>query len=883
MRFSVAFLIASVAVSSIGVRGSNSLTRDEFDSVIKTMATSDFGLEFSTSAIGPATTESTFSSTLAAQWHTNAQQPEETAPYLVCETTPGLSGYARAVRIATRCNRTGFGRDVVQNLAERTCFDDQLVPAAARACADGDEDIHVVPYSAWHKISAASFLGSLQQASDGVGAARYAGTFCRDPLSDVSTHFDVAHRALQRTFDDNADCVGSLMTVGGRGAALIDLFRLTAQDSRLLLHQTAGTPALPVGCVVSLVESLASHPFVCTVEHDPPVRTLNQQARWIIQGSVYGDDGSMELPLHRAGLRGENQVAQISDTGVSVNSCYFYDRDGEVVRDRSATVDATRRKVIQYYARVSAEDEHGHGSHCAGTILGKVCPYDDDGCKTSSNMDGTAPEAKIAVYDIGNNEILAPEWADPMFVRGMAAGATVHSASWGNELNYYQEHDKDYDKFQYQNDQFLVVFAAGNSGEDNAQNTVSSVAKNNLNVCASRNKDRGLGELYVATFSSMGPSADGRIKPDICAPGHWIGSAAKGLARQCNYVNLAGSSMACPGVAGAALLVRQYFVDGFSPSGTKVPADGFEPSGALVKAVILNSGRLMLGRDNSDNNRPVFPSTEFDGSQGFGLISLVDGLYLHDTSQVKVRVWDRERLTNGQAWTMSFTLGTCPAAHTSVTLTYFDKENNNRGCNPCRVNRLDLTVDKDGVTSYPNGGTGADEKNNSQRVRLPHVAGDVLTVNNNGCNPCRVNHLDLTVDKDGVPSYPNGGTGADEKNNSQRVRLPHVAGDVLTVTVRAANLATATQKFALVVSGCIESQHDTLIACKEEGTDKYEKRLASNKKENRARKKLCPKTPQLERKSCMKKYRDELREQNKVAKKVLRKDHRICQRFYEEE
>jgi len=288
--------------------------------------------------------------------------------------------------------------------------------------------------------------------------------------------------------------------------------------------------------------------------------------------------------------------------------------------------------------------------------------------------------------------------------------------------------------------------------------------------------------------------------------------------------------MACPGVAGAALLVRQYFVEGFSPSGTKVPEDGFEPSGALVKAVILNSGRLMLGRDNSDYNRPVFPSTEFDGSQGFGLISLVDGLYLHETSQGKVRVWDRESLTNGQEWTMSFTLGTCPAAHTSVTLTYFDKENNNPGCDPCLVNRLDLTVEKDGVTSYPNGRTGADEKNNSQRVRLPHVAGDVLTVK-----------------------------------------------------VRAVNLATAYQKFALVVSGCIESQHDTLLACQKEGTDKNEKRLALNKNENRARKKLCPKPPQLERKPCMKKTRDEFKEQKKVAKKVLKKDHRICQRFYEEE
>jgi len=410
-------------------------------------------------------------------------------------------------------------------------------------------------------------------------------------------------------------------------------------------------------------------------------------------------------------------------------------------------VDSARRKVIQYYAKASSEDESGHGSHCAGTILGKVCPD----CSTSSNRDGAAPEAKIAVYDIGGSKYLYPDLSDPMFVRGMTAGATVHSASWGNRINSYQNRDLDYDRFQHQNDSFLVVFAAGNSGTFNTKNTSTGVAKNNLNVCASKNKGQGLGELYTAHFSSMGPSADGRIKPDICAPGHSISSASNGLNRQCNSASMSGTSMACPGVAGAALLVRQYFVDGFSPSGTKVPEDGFEPSGALVKAVILNSGRVMLGRDNG-NFKPVFPSTEFDESQGFGLISLVDGLYLQDKSKGKVLVWDREPLTSGQEWNMSFQLGTCMAEHTSVTLSYFDKENNSISCNPCIVNRLDLTVEKDGITYYPNG---------------------------------------LTK--------------ADVKNNSQRIRIPHIVGDLLTVKVRATNLATDKQKFALVVSGCLDA------------------------------------------------------------------------------
>mmetsp|Transcript_18280 Transcript_18280/g.36428 ORF Transcript_18280/g.36428 Transcript_18280/m.36428 type:complete len:977 (-) Transcript_18280:130-3060(-) len=746
MRFSVAFLTASAAVFSIGVHASNSLSRDELDSIIKTVATSDFGLLLANSAIGPTTTDITFSSKINTQWNINVQQPDETAPYLVCETTPGLSGYERAVRIETLCSRNGFGQDIVQNLEERTCFNDQLDPANALACSMNDDHIHVVPYSSWNKISAASFIESLGENFDVVESVRYAGNFCEDPSSNVNRNHNVARWALKQTFGDNGNCVSSLITVGGSRASFTDIFSFNVKESRLLLRQMEGKPALPVGCVLSLVESLASHPFVCSVEYDPPVIIFNHEARWIIQGSVYGDNNSMDLPLHQVGISGENQVVQMSDTGVSVNSCYFFDNDGEVVRDKSANVDSARRKVIQYYAKASSEDESGHGSHCAGTILGKVCPD----CSTSSNRDGAAPEAKIAVYDIGGSKYLYPDLSDPMFVRGMTAGATVHSASWGNRINSYQNRDLDYDRFQHQNDSFLVVFAAGNSGTFNTKNTSTGVAKNNLNVCASKNKGQGLGELYTAHFSSMGPSADGRIKPDICAPGHSISSASNGLNRQCNSASMSGTSMACPGVAGAALLVRQYFVDGFSPSGTKVPEDGFEPSGALVKAVILNSGRVMLGRDNG-NFKPVFPSTEFDESQGFGLISLVDGLYLQDKSKGKVLVWDREPLTSGQEWNMSFQLGTCMAEHTSVTLSYFDKENNSISCNPCIVNRLDLTVEKDGITYYPNG---------------------------------------LTK--------------ADVKNNSQRIRIPHIVGDLLTVKVRATNLATDKQKFALVVSGCLD-------------------------------------------------------------------------------
>ena len=204
--------------------------------------------------------------------------------------------------------------------------------------------------------------------------------------------------------------------------------------------------------------------------------------------------------------------------------------------------------------------------------------------------------------------------------------------------------------------------------------------------------------------------------------------------------------MACPGVAGSALILRQYFMDGFYPTGTKNLADGFIPSGYLIKAAILNSGRPVLGRDHGSYSRP---STPYDESQGFGLISMIDAVYLAGQSTAKVLVWDQVELQNGKVWEETINIGSCDAKHTSVTMTYFDKEAA-INCSTCMTNRLDLTVVKGGETLYPNGLTEPDTKNNAQRVRFPT---DHFTIN---------------------------------------------------VRVEAKNLITTSQKFAVVVSGCVE-------------------------------------------------------------------------------
>jgi serine protease AprX len=104
--------------------------------------------------------------------------------------------------------------------------------------------------------------------------------------------------------------------------------------------------------------------------------------------------------------------------------------------------------------------------------------------------------------------------------------------SWGAEFNFYTTQARNFDQFVYENDDFLILVAAGNSGAGDAANSVGSpaTAKNVIAVGShhswgSSNPPGSLGPAYVSDFSSRGPTSDGRMKPDVLAVGHAVLSA----------------------------------------------------------------------------------------------------------------------------------------------------------------------------------------------------------------------------------------------------------------------------------------------------------------------------------------------------------------------
>ncbi len=89
-----------------------------------------------------------------------------------------------------------------------------------------------------------------------------------------------------------------------------------------------------------------------------------------------------------------------------------------------------------------------------------------------------------------------------------------------------------------------------------------------------------------------------------------------------------GNSAAASQVAGAAVLVRQYFTDGFFPGGYAVPGDGFIPSSALLKAVLINSATPGFLTDTFAAFFGTYPESRANSAAfvGFGVPSLPRGL-----------------------------------------------------------------------------------------------------------------------------------------------------------------------------------------------------------------------------------------------------------------
>ncbi len=297
--------------------------------------------------------------------------------------------------------------------------------------------------------------------------------------------------------------------------------------------------ALTSGNLISRIAQLRG---VAWIEEYVPPQLCNDQAAGIIH---------VDEVWSATGLDGAGQVVAIADTGLDLGV-----NDPAVIHPDFLDSAGTATRIVGTEALGRPpwwNDPSGHGTHVAGSVLG-------DGTQSSGLYAGVAPGASLyfqSVLDYGGYWGGIPDDLGTLFGSAYAAGARIHTNSWGSKVyGAYTTDSLSVDEYAWNHKDLTILFAAGNEGTDASPSdgvvdpdSIRSpgTAKNCITVGASENNRPSLTDVWgddygapiasdreaddvggLAAFSSRGPTDDGRIKPDLLAPGTWVISTRTG-------------------------------------------------------------------------------------------------------------------------------------------------------------------------------------------------------------------------------------------------------------------------------------------------------------------------------------------------------------------
>jgi len=376
------------------------------------------------------------------------------------------------------------------------------------------------------------------------------------------------------------------------------------------------------------------------------------------------------------GLDGTGEVVAIADSGLDT---------GVVSTLRPDFADKIVRLVA--FNEHGAKDTSGHGTHTAGSIAGFRLgwPYCGvaKGAKLYVEAGGT--DTSGLRFECTYDELLFPD--DARYT------ARIHSNSWGEQAEgaYKAECCEEVDRVVWEHPTLLVVAANGNWGGVGTVDAPAS-AKNVLAVGNSHSTRNGADPESLSISSSRGPCKDGRIKPDVAAPGADIMSTSSTLVPGAtDYCLKSGTSMATPHVSGAAAIVRQWLRRdrGF---------DGEEPTAALMKA-ILTGGATGARRPDNDS--------------GWGRVDLKETIFPSDGRDVFLR----DRIPFAHDAGFCYEITTTNSAPLDVQLVWVDYPGT-PGTERALVNDLDLSVVNSKNRWLGNGGNVKDDVNSVESVRF---------------------------------------------------------------------------------------------------------------------------------------------------------------------
>ena len=447
------------------------------------------------------------------------------------------------------------------------------------------------------------------------------------------------------------------------------------------------------------ISHIVAHPSVSYIAPIPVLVLHNDQARENMGINTVEN-------AFITGLNGSGQIVAVGDSGLDGDHGDF---TGRLAGVTSVTPGDSS----------TADPSDGHGTHVACTVLGS-------GFRSNGGYQGVAPEADLyfqamedddsgSLYSYGINSMLNSAYN---------AGARIHTNSWGSQSGFggYSTQSEDADDRTSTWDQYwsydgmTVLFAAGNERNDGVSSP--GTAKNVITVGGHKNRYSGApDEMYY--WSSRGPTDDGRIKPDLVAPGDYVrsckaqeASSAGGSWSNTWYMEYSGTSMATPAAAGSSALVMEYLTEVIGRQA---------PQGSLVKALLILGAKDMGTRDIPNND------------EGWGRIDLVQSLI--PDGEVGIFVDDRSRIKSGEVVEYTFDVNS-PGNEFKAVLSWSDYPGSSSSTVQLR-NDLDLEViSPDGATYkgnvFTNGrstqGGSKDSVNNVEVVALDSTAQGIWTI-----------------------------------------------------------------------------------------------------------------------------------------------------------
>ena len=269
------------------------------------------------------------------------------------------------------------------------------------------------------------------------------------------------------------------------------------------------------------------------------VTNSNLQAAQTTRASQLWTGGSLGLNLN-----GQDMIIGEWDGG-AVRATHQEFGTGKVIQKDGATFGG-------------ANTNTSHATHVAGTLMG---------LGTNSNAKGMAHQATLWANDWTNDLSEATNQAsDGLLVSNHSYGYLASSLQqW--QFGYYDSNSANWDELVFNAPFYLPCIAAGNDRNANVNTSAGGfdlitgrgLAKNVLTVGAVNIQTNytGPSSVIMSSFSSWGPTDDGRIKPDVVGAGVGIFSPVANA--DDSYSSYNGTSMATPNVAGSILLLQQHY------------------------------------------------------------------------------------------------------------------------------------------------------------------------------------------------------------------------------------------------------------------------------------------------------------------------------------